>query len=124
MKKTEQAFLIAFKKWIIDSNYGGFWFKIPDSPTKKQIAKPFDAFYLLNGTFYAYEAKALRGNESLKLSHLRQSQIDGLSRTDSNDGRAMVLAYYEDHKAFMRVSFEELQKKGSIEMSNLKPITI
>lgn len=114
MIKLEQKFLIAYRRKWIDNHIGGFWFKIPDSPCKTQIAKPFDAFGAHNGTTTAYEAKSIKGSAPLKITDLRQSQIDGLTRASKNGWATFVLAYYHDHRAYVSVDFNSLVALESV----------
>lgn len=114
MIKLEQKFLTAFRREWRLQNPGGFFFKIPDSPTAKQISKPFDAFGVYCGVSAAFEAKSMKGAAPLKLSDLRQSQIDGLTLARKNLWLTWVLAYYHDTWEFMCVPFDKLFEKGSV----------
>lgn len=124
MIKLEQKFLIAIRHELTGRNPTGFWFKIPDSPCRNQIAKPFDAFWALNGVTTAFEAKSIQGSAPLKISDLRQSQIDGLTRARKNGWKTRVLAYYHDHRAYMTIDFTDLTILESVACDPEKLIKI
>lgn len=114
MIKLEQKFLTAYKNFWLQRN-GGFWFKIPDAPTSRQVAKPFDAFAACDSRSFAFEAKSISGNASLKFSDLRQSQKDGLSRVAAQGWESFVLAYYHNTRQFMRVPYKVLEEKLEVQ---------
>jgi hypothetical protein len=93
MKKHEQTFLTELRNGF--KPIGGFWFKIPDSPTNMQIAKPYDVYYILRGVCVGLEAKYYSSKQvppaDTVVGLLRPSQIDGLSLNYACGGVSVVV---------------------------------
>lgn len=123
MIKIEQKFLIALRKEWLAKNAGGFWFKIPDAPTSKQVAKPFDAFSVSDRVSIAWEAKQTT-KKTFTMKDLRQSQIDGLSRVVANGWIAFVAIYFTDVKKYMIVPFSFLTLHGKVDRDDFEMVDI
>jgi len=93
--KLEKDFLGEFKAAVETLYPESLWYKIPDHPSIKQLKfipeKPFDAFWLVNGHFFVFEAKVHKVHTAFSFSRVTTGQLENLTLAKRNGAEAYLL---------------------------------
>jgi len=86
------------------STFDCFYYKIPDAYGMARFSppKPFDAFVVYKGKYYAFEYKMVKSQTAFAFSRVRPHQIDNLMKVWKNGGEAFIVINYR-MKSFNKV---------------------
>jgi len=73
-----------------------WYYKIPDAHTMERFTpqKPFDAFILYRGRFFAIELKFKKDDKPFSLDSIKEHQIEGLNKAYKNGGTPSIIINY------------------------------
>lgn len=91
MEKRERQLITEFGHAFKTTYPDAFWFKIPDAPTKKQVAKPYDVECTFNAIPIGIEFKYSRTHPRDIATLLRPSQVTGLTQKVKAGGRGYIV---------------------------------